>query len=81
MAEGGRQGPIIIETGVIIHSTGDEASLRASDTLVHELLALGFDVSKSSRIDSRPTPTVLVTVITRPEGAQGKAKVEQQHGK
>jgi hypothetical protein len=28
-------------------STGDEVSLRASDALVHELLTLKFDASKS----------------------------------
>jgi hypothetical protein len=67
-----------VETGVSIASTGDEVSRNASEILVRELVALGFDVTKSPRIESRPVPMVIVTIEVRPEGAQGEAKLRAQ---
>jgi len=67
-----------VETGVIIASTEDEASRNASEILVRELGALGFDATKSPRIESRPVPMVIVTIEVRPEGPQGEAKIRTQ---
>jgi hypothetical protein len=77
-AGSGRRGGTIIGTGVIVTSTGDEASRNASDAIINELLALGFDSSQSGRIEPRSTLTVFINVEARPEGPQGEAKLRQQ---
>lgn len=68
----------LVETGIIITSTEDEDSLNASEILVRELIALGFDATKSPRIESRPVAMVIVTIEVRPEGPQGEAKLRAQ---
>jgi hypothetical protein len=77
-AAAGRRGPTIVETGVVVLSTGHATSIKAADSLVRELTALGFDVRRSPKIEDRPTPTVLVNVEARPEGPQGEAKLRKQ---
>ena len=67
-----------VETGVIIASTGDEASRNASEVIVRALVALGFEATKSPRIEARPVPLVIVTVAVRPEGPQGDATLRAQ---
>jgi len=78
-AEAGHRGPTTpFETGVVVVSTGHDASIRASDAVVHELLALGFDAHKSPTVENRPGPIVLVNVEARPEGPQGEAKLRRK---
>ncbi len=79
LAQAGRRGPTIIPTGVVIASTQDKTSRDATEALVNELLNFGFDAIKWPKIESNPTPTVFVTVEVRPEGAQGRAKLESHH--
>lgn len=60
------------ETGVRITTTGDTNTLHASDTLTHELTALGFDATRSPEIDPRTTdplktPLLYVFVGLRPQ--------------
>jgi hypothetical protein len=78
MLGSGRRGPSSIEVGVVVMSTGDNPSGKASATLVQELLALGFDAVKSPRTENRTAPTVIVHVETRPTGAQGAAKLRRK---
>src|SRR5262249_44734132 len=40
-----------VETGVTLASTGDKASRDASEVIVRELVTLGFDATKSPRIE------------------------------
>jgi hypothetical protein len=66
-----------LETGVVVASTGDDASLKAADAVVGELSALGFDSVRASKTEDRPGPVVIVTVEARPEGAQGEHKLNR----
>lgn len=77
LAESGRRGTTTIPTGVTVSSTPDETSRNASDAIVRELLALGFDAQKSPATDRKDAPVVTVTVESRPEGAQGEAKLRK----
>lgn len=77
-AASGRHRNAPIETGVIVVSTSQEASLKASEALVRELSALGFDVQKSATLDERPIALVFVNVESRPEGPQGEAKLRSK---
>jgi len=67
------------ETGITVNSTGDHSSSEASQALVHELLALGFDAIKSKKNEERKGPLVIVTINVRPEGPQGKAKLKNKN--
>lgn len=67
------------KTGIMISNTGHELSRKASQALVRELLTLGFDASISAKTESRSSSIVIVTVEVRPEGAQGQAKLREQH--
>ena len=83
MLESGRHGPTVFETGVIVLSTEDEKSMKASSELVQQLTLLGFDARKSPTIERRNVPIVIINVEARPEGPQGEAKLrkETQRGK
>lgn len=67
------------ETGITVASTGDKSSMEASQALVLELLALGFDAVKSQKIEERKASLVIVTINVRPEGPQGKAKLRPKN--
>jgi hypothetical protein len=83
-----RQGPVPLgtnpqlETGVMLSSTNDEASIKASDVLLLRLLSMGFDTEKSTnvpRIRARPERTVFIFVQLRPKGPQGEAKLRNKN--
>jgi hypothetical protein len=78
-AGGGRQEQTAVETGVIVMSTTDETSRKASGAIVKELSALGFDTSIPRRelLPKRPEPIVIITVEFRPVGPQGEAKLRR----
>jgi outer membrane murein-binding lipoprotein Lpp len=60
LAESGRRGSTMMETGITVVSTGHQQSIKASEAIVRELLALGFDARKSPRIEERPVSVVIV---------------------
>ena len=64
-----------LQTGVVVSSNKDAASMKAVDALVTELSALGFEARKAADIGNGHDPLVVVTVQARPEGAQGEMKV------
>jgi hypothetical protein len=64
-----------LQTGVVVSSNKDTASINAADTLTRELSALGFDTRKAENIGNGREPIVVVTVQARPEGAQGEMKL------
>jgi hypothetical protein len=64
-----------LQTGVIVSSNKDAASMKAADALATELTALGFDARKAAEIGNGHEPLVVVTVQARPEGAQGEMKL------
>jgi len=64
-----------LQTGVVVGSNKDAASMKAADALAKELSALGFDARKAAEIGNGREPLVVVTVQARPEGAQGEAKL------
>ena len=64
-----------LQTGVVISSNKDTASMKAADTLARELSALGFDARKAENVGNGPEPIVVVTVQARPDGAQGEMKL------
>jgi hypothetical protein len=87
-----REGPVPfgtnppLSTGVRVWSTDDQISRNAALAIVKELSSSGFDAAISSDATAlrwvQPTPTrVLVSVEHKPEGAQGGAKLRQQHSK
>jgi hypothetical protein len=64
-----------LQTGVVVSSNKDAASMKAADSLATELSALGFDARKAAEIGNGHEPVVVITVQARPEGAQGEAKL------
>ena len=64
-----------LQTGVVLSSNKDAASIKATDALARELSALGFDARKAENIGNGPEPIAVVTVQARPEGAQGEMKL------
>jgi hypothetical protein len=64
-----------LQTGVVVGSNKDAASVKAADALATELTALGFDARKAAEIGNGHEPLVVVTVQARPEGAQGEMKL------
>ena len=64
-----------LQTGIVVGSNKDAASMKAADALAAELTALGFDARKASEIGNGREPLVVVTVQARPEGAQGEMKL------
>jgi hypothetical protein len=64
-----------LQTGVVVSSNKDAASMKAADALATELSALGFDARKAAEIGNGRDPVVVVTVQARPEGAQGEMKL------
>jgi hypothetical protein len=64
-----------LQTGIVVGSNKDAASMKAADALAKELSALGFDARKAAEIGNGREPLVVVTVQARPEGAQGEAKL------
>ena len=64
-----------LQTGVVISSNKDPASMKAADALAKELSALGFDARKSENIGNGSEPIVVVTVEARPDGPQGEMKL------
>ena len=64
-----------LQTGVVVGSNKDAASMKAADALATELSALGFDARKAAEIGNGREPLVVVTVQARPEGAQGEMKL------
>jgi hypothetical protein len=64
-----------LQTGVVVSSNKDAASMKAADALTTELLALGFDTRKATDIGNGPEPIVVVTVEARPDGPQGEMKL------
>jgi len=77
LAQGGKPFGSIprLQTGVIVGSNKDERSMRAADTFVRELSALGFDTRKAANIGNGSEPVVVVSVQARPDGAQGELKL------
>ena len=77
LAQGGKPFGSIprLQTGVIVGSNKDEPSMRAADTFVRELSALGFDTRKAANIGNGSEPVVVVSVQARPDGAQGELKL------
>jgi hypothetical protein len=74
-AAAGRRGRTAIPTGVIVASSSHDTSVKASNALIRELLALGFDAIKSPTFEKQAAPIVIINVEARPEGAQGDAKL------
>jgi hypothetical protein len=80
-----REGPVPFGTnpplprGIIILSTKDETSRKASGALMRELTALGFDCERRPD-DERPNHTIWILVEHRPEGAQGESKIKALPG-
>lgn len=70
-----------LQTGVVISSNKDAASMQAADALAKELSTLGFDARKADTIGNGREPVVVITVEARPEGAQGEAKREPVENK
>ena len=68
----------VLETGVVISSSTDELSIQASDTLLRELTAMGFDSRKAPAVKDLPVPVVYITIQARPEGPQGEAKLRKE---
>jgi hypothetical protein len=64
-----------LQTGVVISSNKDGASMKAADSLAKELTALGFDARKSENVGNGSEPIVVVTVEARPETVQGEMKL------
>jgi hypothetical protein len=64
-----------LQTGVVLSSNKDAASMKAADALARELSALGFDTRKAADIGNGREAIVVVTVEARPEGAQGEVKL------
>jgi hypothetical protein len=58
-----------LQTGVVVSSNKDAASMKAADALATELSALGFDARKAAEIGNGHEPLVVVTVQARPEGS------------
>jgi hypothetical protein len=70
-----------LQTGVVMSSNKDAASMQAADALAKELSALGFEARKAETIGNGREPVVVVTVQARPEGAQGETKLEAVENK
>lgn len=64
------------ETGVVITSSKNKSSQKASLVIVHELLSLGFDATKSSKLEEFDGQMIWVHVWVRPQGPQGEAKLK-----
>ena len=64
-----------LQTGVVVTSNIDHASVKAADAVVEELSALGFDARKASTTGDRTEPLVVITVQARPDGPQGDQKL------
>jgi hypothetical protein len=64
-----------LQTGVVVISNIDQASVKAADSVVEELSALGFDARKASTTGDRTEPLVVITVQARPDGPQGDQKL------
>ncbi|PYV74404.1 MAG: hypothetical protein DMG97_08865 [Acidobacteria bacterium] len=77
LAQGGKPFGSIprLQTGVIVGSNKDEPSMRAADTFVRELSALGFDTRKAAKIGNGSEPVVVVSVQAWPDGTQGELKL------
>jgi hypothetical protein len=79
--------PAIPVTGISISATNDNASQRAADTLIRELVNIGFNCSsgeefakKGQTVPGEP-PFIYIHVLARPEGPQGKAKLQADAAK
>jgi len=77
LAQGGKPFGSIprLQTGVIVGSNKDEPSMRAADTFVRELSAIGFDTRKAAKIGNGSEPVVVVSVQAWPDGTQGELKL------
>ena len=64
-----------LQTGVVVISNIDQASIKAAEAVVGKLSALGFDARKASTTGDRTEPLVVITVQARPDGPQGDQKV------
>jgi hypothetical protein len=64
-----------LQTGVVVTSNIDHASVKAADAVVEELSALGFEARKASTTGDRTEPLVVVSVQARPNGPQGDQKL------
>src|SRR5436309_10378954 len=64
-----------LQTGVVVTSNIDHASVKAADAVVEQLSALGFDARKASTTGDRSEPLVVVSVQARPNGPQGDQKL------
>jgi hypothetical protein len=79
VAEATMSPPTPLPTGVVISSSGDDFSLRASDGVLREIASHGFDATlKYPRVESRQGPALWITIEARPQGAQGEAKLRSQ---
>ena len=78
LAQGGKPFGSIprLQTGVVVSSNKDAASMKAADALATELSALGFDARKAADIGNGHEALVVVTVQARPEGPQGELKLD-----
>jgi hypothetical protein len=64
-----------LQTGVMVSSNKDPASMKAADALATQIAALGFDTTKAADIGTGREPLVVVTVEARPDGPQGEMKL------
>ncbi len=67
-----------VQTGVVVGNTENKESQAASEALGKRLIRLGFDAYKAPRNESGDKPMVSVRVFARPEGPQGRAKLDMQ---
>jgi hypothetical protein len=70
-----------IKIGLEVDSSAHEISRRAADVIVHELKSIGFDSVNNGvtrNLDPAARPIVYITVYSKPEEAQGEAKIRQR---
>lgn len=67
-----------LETGVTVSSSRNKSSQQAAQAVARELLALGFNATKSSKLEKSDSPMVWVNIEVRPKGPQGQAKLRKQ---
>jgi hypothetical protein len=74
-------GEQVKKIGLEIDSSTHEISRKSAEAIMHELNAVGFDAIYSGvkrKFDPNVRPIVYITVYSKPEHAQGEAKIRQQ---
>lgn len=67
--------------GLEVDSSTHEISRKAAEALVHELNSIGFDAvyqGVKRKFNPKARPIVYLTVYSKPEYAQGEAKIRHQ---